>query len=192
MAYATINPYTEERVASFPTASDEDVRGAIAKADQAFTSWKDTSFEQRAGILARVAEILRERHTEFAKILTLEMGKLLTEAEAEVELSAQIIDYYVEHAEQQLQPRTLPSADYEEGHAKLVYEPLGVLYLVEPWNFPYYQIVRVGAPQLMAGNTLLLKHASNVPQSALAFEKLFKEAGLPEGVFTNLFASHDQ
>ncbi|MDN6655925.1 MAG: aldehyde dehydrogenase family protein [Bifidobacterium crudilactis] len=113
MAYATINPYTEERVASFPTASDEDVRGAIAKADQAFTSWKDTSFEQRAGILARVAEILRERHTEFAKILTLEMGKLLTEAEAEVELSAQIIDYYVEHAEQQLQPRTLPSADYD-------------------------------------------------------------------------------
>ncbi|MCH4160463.1 MAG: NAD-dependent succinate-semialdehyde dehydrogenase [Bifidobacterium sp.] len=192
MAYATINPYTEEQVASFPTATDEEVKAAITSADKAFVSWRNTSFAQRAGILAKVAEILRERHTEFAKILTLEMGKLLSEAEAEVELSAQIIDYYVQHAEQQLQPRTLPSTDYQEGRAKLVYEPLGVLYLVEPWNFPYYQIVRVSAPQLMAGNTLLLKHASNVPQSALAFEKLFKEAGLPNGVFTNLFASHDQ
>lgn len=192
MAYATINPYTEEQIQTFPTATDEEVTLAIEHADTAFSSWKRTTFAERAEILARTAQLLRENHTEFARILTLEMGKVLAEAEAEVELSAQIIDYYVEHAEEQLRPRDLPSKGFAEGHVKLVYEPLGVLYLVEPWNFPYYQIVRVGAPQLMAGNTLILKHASNVPQSALAFEKLFRDAGLPEGVFTNIFASHDQ
>ncbi|MCI1832026.1 MAG: NAD-dependent succinate-semialdehyde dehydrogenase [Bifidobacterium sp.] len=192
MAYKTVNPYTGELIKTFPTATDSEVKDAIAAADTAFQGWKETSFTRRAEILANVSRILRERHTEFAKILTLEMGKLLTEAEGEVELSAKIVDYYVEHGEEELKPRELESKAYAPGHAKLVYQPLGVLYMVEPWNFPYYQIVRVAAPQLMAGNTLILKHASNVPQCAQAFEKLFLEAGLPEHVFTNIFASHDQ
>jgi len=191
MPYTTTNPYTGEIVKTFPTATDEEVTAAIAAADMAFQSWKNTPIAERMQVLANTARILRERHAEYAQILTLEMGKLISEAEAEVELSAKILDYYVEHGAEQLNPRTLLAEGFDEGAVKLVYEPLGVLYLVEPWNFPYYQIVRVGAPQLIAGNTLLLKHASNVPQAAAAFEALFREAGLPEGVFTNLYASHN-
>ncbi|MFT8357425.1 NAD-dependent succinate-semialdehyde dehydrogenase [Bifidobacterium aquikefiri] len=192
MAYQSINPYTGELIESFDTATDDEVRCAITKADEAFQSWKETSFAKRAEILANIARILRERHTDYARILTTDMGKLIGEAEAEVELTAKMLDYYVEHGEEELQPRTIHVEGFPDGKVKLDYEPLGVLYMVEPWNFPYYQIVRVAAPQLIAGNTLLLKHASNVPRSAVAFEKLFKEAGLPDGVFTNLFASHDQ
>lgn len=190
MAYATTNPYTGEVVKTFPTATDEEITAAIDAADSAFRPWRDTPIPRRAEILANTARILRERHTDYARILTLEMGKTIAEAEAEVELSAKILDYYVEHGEEQLAPRVIPAEGLPEGAVKLVYEPLGVIYLVEPWNFPYYQIVRVGAPQLIAGNTLILKHASNVPQAAAAFEALFREAGLPEGVFTNVYASH--
>jgi succinate-semialdehyde dehydrogenase/glutarate-semialdehyde dehydrogenase len=120
------------------------------------------------------------------------MGKLFTEAKAEVELSAKIFEYYVRNAEPLLKPEKLPVLDPAEGEAILVHEPLGVLLAIEPWNFPYYQIARILAPQLSAGNTLLLKHASNVPQSAAAFERLMMEAGLADGVFRNLYATRSQ
>ncbi|MDQ0203353.1 NAD-dependent succinate-semialdehyde dehydrogenase [Pectinatus haikarae] len=191
MAYATTNPYTGEVVKSFPTAKDDEVKAAIGLADDAFKGWKNTSYEERAAVLLKAAEILRKRHTEYAKILTLEMGKLIAEAEAEVELSAKILEYYAKNGAAQLQPRSIPVEGLPADAAKLVYQPLGVLYIVEPWNFPYYQIVRISAPQLMAGNTLLLKHASNVPQAAATFEKLFIEAGLPKGAFINLYAAHN-
>ncbi len=119
------------------------------------------------------------------------MGKLIGKAEAEVELSAQILEYFAKHGEALLQPDVLPVSP-ADGKAYIVHEPLGVLLAVEPWNFPYYQIARILAPQLTAGNTLLLKHASNVPQSAQAFEKLLLDAGLPAGGFTNLFVKHTQ
>jgi len=125
-------------------------------------------------------------------ILTLEMGKLFSEAKAEVELSAKIFEYYVRNTERLLKPEKLPVLDPAEGEAVLVYEPLGVLLAIEPWNFPYYQIARILAPQLSAGNTLLLKHASNVPQSAAAFDRLMKEAGLPDGAFKNLYPTRSQ
>ncbi len=192
MPYATTNPYTNEVVETFPNATDAEVTTAIAKAHDAFLAWRETSFAQRAEVLANAARILREKVDEYAPILTLEMGKLIGEAEAEVELSAKILDYYVANAEKQLQPRVLSAEGFDEGAVKLVYEPLGVIYMVEPWNFPYYQIVRMAAPQLMAGNTLILKHASNVPQAAAVFEKLLVEAGLPEGAFVNLYAAHNQ
>lgn len=190
MSYATTNPYTGEVVKTFPTATDDEVRSAITLADTTFKTWKDTSYEKRAAVLSKAASILRNKHTEYAKILTLEMGKLLSEAEAEVELSAKILDYYAKNGAEQLKPRPLSVEGLADGDVKLVYQPLGVLYIVEPWNFPYYQIVRVSAPQLMAGNTILLKHASNVPQAAAAFEALFLEAGLPKGAFINLYAAH--
>ncbi|MGH9809587.1 MAG: NAD-dependent succinate-semialdehyde dehydrogenase, partial [Terriglobia bacterium] len=114
------------------------------------------------------------------------------EAKGEVELSARIFEYYVHNAERLLAPVTLPVSYRAEGKATLVHEPLGVLLCIEPWNFPYYQIARIIAPQLSAGNTMLLKHASNVPQSAAAFEKLLKEAGLPDGAFQNLYATRSQ
>jgi succinate-semialdehyde dehydrogenase/glutarate-semialdehyde dehydrogenase len=120
------------------------------------------------------------------------MGKIFAEAQAEVELSAKIFEYYVRNAEALLKPEILPVLDPAEGDAILVHEPLGVLLAIEPWNFPYYQIARILAPQLSAGNTVLLKHASNVPQSAAAFQDLMKQAGLPDGAFRNLYATRSQ
>jgi len=192
MAYKTTNPYTGEVVKTFPDATDEEVSQAIARADETFKSWKNTSFAERAKVMRKAAELLRADHTEYAKILTLEMGKVLAEAEAEVELSAQIFEYYADNAEKLLAPRKLPVASPDEGEQVLVHDPLGVLLCIEPWNFPYYQIARIIAPQLSAGNTMLLKHASNVPQSADIFEKLMLKAGLPEGGFKNLYATRSQ
>lgn len=192
MAYATINPYTNKLVQQFPDATDAQVQQAITQADQTFQSWKTTSFAQRAQILRQAAALLRQDKRRYANILTLEMGKLTAEAEGEVEISAQIFEYYATHAESLLKPEKLPVADPAEGEAVVVHEPLGVLLAIEPWNFPFYQIARIIAPQLSAGNTILLKHASNVPQSAAIFEKLMLDAGLPVGGFTNLYATRDQ
>jgi succinate-semialdehyde dehydrogenase/glutarate-semialdehyde dehydrogenase len=192
MTYATINPYTGETLATFPETTDEEVRAAISAAHNAFLAWRETSFAERGRILQKAADLLRQNSDAYASLLTLEMGKLAGEAKAEVELSAKILEYYVRHAEALLAPEKLPVLDPAEGDAVLVHEPLGVLLAIEPWNFPYYQIARILAPQLSAGNTLLLKHASNVPQSAAAFEKLMLDAGLPEGAFRNLYATRTQ
>ncbi|GGE76882.1 NAD-dependent succinate-semialdehyde dehydrogenase [Shewanella carassii] len=192
MAYATINPFTGELIKQFPNATDAQVTEAIESAHQAFLSWRNTSFADKAEILNRAAALLRDSKRRYAELLTLEMGKIIGEAEAEVELSAQILEYYAQHAERLLAPQKLPVADPAEGEALLVNEPLGVLLAIEPWNFPYYQIARILAPQLSAGNTLLLKHASNVPQCAAAFESLMRDAGLPQGAFQNLYATRDQ
>ena len=189
MAYATINPYTEETLATFPDATDDEVKAAIDKADEAFRAWREKPVGERSRILQKAATLLRAEADSYARLLTLEMGKILAEAKAEVELSAKILEYYARHAEALLEPQKLPVLDPAEGEATLVPEPLGVLLAIEPWNFPYYQVARILAPQLAAGNTLLLKHASNVPQSAAAFEKLMRDAGLPEGAFRNLYAT---
>ncbi len=192
MAYATTNPYTGELIKTFPEATDAEVSAAIDNAHQAFLSWRETPFAARSAVMQKAADILRQRAEEFARLLTLEMGKLIVEARAEVELSAQIFEYYARNAEKLLEPEELPVANPEEATAKVVHEPLGILLAIEPWNFPYYQIARIIAPQLSAGNTILLKHASNVPQSAAIFEQLMKEAGLPAGAFKNLYATRSQ
>ncbi|WP_213981916.1 NAD-dependent succinate-semialdehyde dehydrogenase [Sphingomonas sp. dw_22] len=192
MSFATTNPYTGEVLKTFPTATDDAVLAAIGRADAAFQGWRKTEFATRAAVMQAAADILRRDSDSYAEVLTLEMGKLIGEAKAEVELSAAIFEYYAANAERLLMPEKLPVADPAEGDAVLVCDPLGVLLAIEPWNFPYYQIARIIAPQLSAGNTMLLKHASNVPQSAARFEALMLEAGLPEGAFINLYASHDQ
>jgi succinate-semialdehyde dehydrogenase/glutarate-semialdehyde dehydrogenase len=192
MTYATTNPYTGEIILTFPDATDAEVDAAIARAHAAFLDWRQTPFAARAGVMHRAAAILRRDVEDYASVLTLEMGKLLSEAKAEVELSAAIFDYYAVNAEALLAPQALPVADPAEGEATLVCEPLGVLLAIEPWNFPYYQIARIIAPQLSAGNAMLLKHAANVPQSAARFEALMREAGLPEGAFQNLYATREQ
>lgn len=191
MAFQTVNPYTNEVIKTFESATREEIVSAIGVADQAFQNWKKLPVSERVVYLQKAADLLRKNADEYAKVITLEMGKIFAEAKGEVELSAQILEYYVRHAEEQLQPRKLPVMDPAEGDAELVYEPLGVLLAIEPWNFPFYQVARILAPQLSAGNTLILKHASNIPQCALAFEQLMKDAGLPEGVFQNLFIEHD-
>ncbi|ADD67844.1 Aldehyde Dehydrogenase [Denitrovibrio acetiphilus DSM 12809] len=192
MSYATVNPFTGELVKKFPDSTDAEVEQAITDADDRFKLWRTTSFKERAAVMQKAADILRKSKREFAKILTLEMGKIIGEAEAEVELSAQIFEYYAVNAEKLLKPEKIEVANPDEGEFTLVHEPLGVILAVEPWNFPYYQIARIIAPQLSAGNTMLLKHASNVPQSAAAFEKLMLDAGLPKGGFKNLYPNRSQ
>lgn len=192
MAYETRNPYTGVLLETFSDATDSDVSQALEQAHAAFLTWKQTPFAERARVMHNAAEILRRDIDFFANILTIEMGKLVPEAKAEVNLSADIFDYYANNAETLLAPEKLPVANPLEMDAVLTAEPLGVLLAIEPWNFPFYQVTRIAAPQLSAGNTLLLKHASNVPQAAAAFEKLMLEAGLPQGAFKNLYATRSQ
>lgn len=190
MAFATTNPYTGETLKTFPDATDSEITAAITLADNTFKSWRELTVSQRTPVLQKAADILRKDKRRFAEIITLEMGKIVAEAEAEVELSAAIFEYYVKHSEKLLADEPLPVADPAEGQAVLIHQPLGVILAIEPWNFPFYQIARILAPQLAAGNTLLLKHASNVPQCAEAFQQLMLDAGLPAGGFTNLFLPH--
>lgn len=192
MAYQTVNPYTNEVVATFPDASDAEVDQALDSAQDAFEQWRDTPASERAALLGRAATLLREQSEEHARILTLEMGKTIAEARAEVGLSADILQWYADHGEALLAPRTLEHAADSGKSAQIIKQALGIIYTVEPWNFPYYQVVRVGAPQLMVGNTVILKHASNVPQSAAAMEKLFRAAGAREGLLRNLYLSREQ
>jgi succinate-semialdehyde dehydrogenase/glutarate-semialdehyde dehydrogenase len=191
MTYQTINPYTNEVVATFPDATKEEVDAAIAAAHETFLSWRETPFGERTAFLAKAAQLLRADKRRYAELLTLEMGKMIGEAEAEVDLSADILEYYADRGESLLETERVPVALTAEGDVEIVSEPLGVLLSVEPWNFPYYQVVRVAAPQLLAGNTILLKHASNVPQAAAMFDDLFARAGLPAGAFKNLYLPHD-
>jgi succinate-semialdehyde dehydrogenase/glutarate-semialdehyde dehydrogenase len=191
MTYQTINPYTNETVATFPDATKEEVDAAITAAHKAFLSWRDTPFSTRTAFLAKAATLLRAEKRRYAELLTLEMGKVISEAEAEVDLSADILQYYADRGEELIETIKVPVALAAEGDVEIVSQPLGVLLSVEPWNFPYYQVVRVAAPQLLAGNTILLKHASNVPQAAAMFDDLFARAGLPSGAFQNLYLPHD-
>ncbi len=191
MAYQTVNPYDNQIVATFDDLTDEQAMGLLAQAQRTFESWSQTSFAERTAVLTRAAAIFRERSDEFARLLTLEMGKLYAEALGEVELSAQILDYYAVNAEAFLAPEPLDTASSDD-NAMLVSAPLGVILGVQPWNFPYYQLARVAGPNLMAGNVVIVKHASNVPQAAAAFEKLLLEAGAPTGAYTNVYATKDQ
>ena len=179
----SINPYNGEVLKTFDEMSPAEVDSAIAKADEAFRQWRETSFEHRAGILRRAAELLRERREELATIMTLEMGKKIEDARPEIDLCATIFDYYADNGATILAPKEY---DTTEGKGTLVNQPVGIVYGIQPWNFPFYQPSRVAAPQIMAGNVVLTKHASNVPQCAEAFDQLLKDAGVPEGVHTNL------
>ena len=189
MAYQTTNPFDGQVTARFSESDAAELDAKLAAAAACFDHWRTTSFAERAAVMTRAAAILRERPDEFATLVTLEMGKLIAQSRGEVALCAAILDYYAQHAETFLAPETLPM---QSGTAVVESAPIGVLFGVEPWNFPYYQIARFAAPNLMAGNVVMVKHASNVPQCALAFERLMTEAGAPVGAYTNLFISKDQ
>ncbi len=189
MSFTTVNPTTGELVKEYPFETDEQVRTKLKVADDCYhNDWKLRPVAERAKIVRRAGEILHEKRDEYNRLLTLEMGKVVSQGYFEVDVTANILLYYAEHAEAFLAPKEIPWA---EG-STLVTEPIGALLAIEPWNFPYYQIARVAAPQLVAGNVLLMKQAESVPQCALAFARLFDEAGAPEGVYTNLFCSVDQ
>lgn len=191
MAYKTINPYTNEVEKEFPNATDEKLEAVLAKAHQLYLDWRNDSesLEDRKAILHRVADILRERRTEYATIMSHDMGKLIGEAEGEVDLCADICDYYADKADEFLKPRTLET---DAGKAYYIKQSTGVLVAVEPWNFPFYQIARVFAPNFIIGNPMILKDASNCPASAQAFADAVLEAGAPEGSLNNMFISYDQ
>src|ERR1700722_6265906 len=187
--YRSVNPATGEVLKILPEHTDEQVWNALAKADKAFRTWASRPFSERSKIIARSAQILLEQKEELARLATLEMGKRIAESRGEVELSASIMQYFADRAEAFLAPKKLDSA---MGDARLEYSPFGVLLSIQPWNYPYYQLARFAGPHLMSGNVILLKHAPGVPQCALAFEQVLRQAGVPEGVYTNLFLSNDQ
>lgn len=180
----TVNPFNNKLVRSFDEMTEQQLESKIELADEAFKSWKKSAKSQRSKLLHRAADLMRIKSDHLAELATMEMGKLIKESRAEVALCADIFDYYAEHGEKFLadQPLETPT-----GSAFISYEPLGVLLSIQPWNFPFYQITRSAAPHLMAGNTMLLKHASNVPQCAQAMEDILLEAGFPDGVYQNLF-----
>jgi succinate-semialdehyde dehydrogenase / glutarate-semialdehyde dehydrogenase len=174
---------------TFAEHTDEQVWNALATADKAFRAWAARPFSERSTIIGNSAQILLEKKEELARLATLEMGKRIAESRMEVELSASIMQYFADHAEAFLAPKKLDSV---MGDAHLEYSPLGVLLSIQPWNYPYYQLARFAGPHLMSGNVILLKHAPGVPQCALGFEQALQEAGVPKGVYTNLFLSNDQ
>ena len=189
MAYQSVNPYDGKTLKTFEELTDKQLETALEAAATCFETWRHTTFAQRAVVVAKAAAIMRARIDEFARPVTLEMGKLIDQARGEVVLSADIIDYYAKNAERFLAPEHLKPSS---GEAEVESSPFGVLFGVEPWNFPYYQLARFAAPNLMAGNVVMVKHAGCVPQCAIAFEKLWIEAGAPVGAYTNLLISHDQ
>ena len=190
MAYQSTNPYDGKVVKSFDEINDAQLESKLQAASHCFQNdWRHKSFADRKAVLAKAAALMRERAQALAELITLEMGKLIQQSQGEVALSAAILDYYAEHAEAFLAPEKLTTP---RGEAMVESSPIGVLFGVEPWNYPYYQIARFAAPNLMAGNVVMVKHASSVPQCALAFEQLMVDAGAPDGAYTNLFVSKDQ
>lgn len=189
MSFQSINPATGELLKTFPLQTDAEVFSALEKADTLYRDdWRLRSVAERAVIVGKAAKILREKRDEYVTYPTLEMGKVTRFGYMEIDLVADILDYYATNGERLLAAQAIPG----EPGATLLSESIGVILAIEPWNFPYYQLVRVAAPQLIAGNVVMLKHAENVPQCALAFARLFEEAGAPEGAYTNLFCSIDQ
>ena len=183
MAIESINPATEERLAAFEQFTSQQVEQALAAAAAAFPGWRERSFAERGEVLQRAGAALRARKTEWARLITLEMGKPIAQAEAEIEKCAWACEFYAEHAQRFLADERIETNARE---SYVAYEPLGVVLAVMPWNFPFWQVFRFAAPALAAGNVALLKHASNVPQCALAIERLLAEVGAPAGVFRTL------
>jgi len=189
MSYQSINPFDGKTLKTFETLSNSQLETKLASAASCFKTWKHKSYKERAVIVAKAAELMKAHVDEFARLATLEMGKRIDEARGEVNFSSEILDYYAKNAEKFLAPEKLHPT---HGEAHMESSPIGVIFCVEPWNFPFYQLARVAGPHLMAGNTLVVKHSSNVPQCAVAFEKLWIDAGAPAGLYTNLFISHEQ
>lgn len=189
MAYQSINPFTNQKLKDYPPHTDEHIQNALDQAEQILKSDWPQQIDQRIEVLRNVAQKLREQKTELAKLMTLDMGKLIKQSEGEIESCAKIAEYFADQAKEFLAP---VSYETELGEAWVEHHPLGIVMAVEPWNFPFYQLMRVFAPNCAIGNPVLAKHAGIVPQCAEAFEKLVLEAGAPRGVWINLFISSDQ
>jgi succinate-semialdehyde dehydrogenase/glutarate-semialdehyde dehydrogenase len=186
MSQQSINPATGQTLERFEATSAQELDRVLDAAHEAFLAWRTVPFPTRAETMRGAARVLRERAATYARTMTLEMGKPIVQSEAEVEKCALVCDYYAEHAEAFLaeQPR-----ETDASRSYVRFDPLGPVLAVMPWNFPFWQVFRFAAPALMAGNTGILKHASNVPRTALQIEEVFREAGFPRGVFSTVLVS---
>ncbi|GAB3199783.1 succinate-semialdehyde dehydrogenase/glutarate-semialdehyde dehydrogenase [Pontibacter aydingkolensis] len=183
MAIQSINPATGEVIKTFQADSPEEVTAKVEAAEKAFQQWKEVSFDERAKYMHKQADILEQEAEKYGRIITLEMGKPLKDAIAEVKKCAKACRYYADHAAEFMEDELIET---EASKSMIAYEPLGVVLAIMPWNFPFWQAYRFLAPALMAGNVGLLKHASNVPQCALAVEEIVRRSGFPENVFQTL------
>ncbi|MEV7619936.1 NAD-dependent succinate-semialdehyde dehydrogenase [Microbacterium sp. NPDC089321] len=188
--YAVVNPATGETVASYETATDAQIEDAIARAASAAKTWGATAPADRAAVIRRIAELHRERKDELGAIIVREMGKPIAAAVGEVEFAADIIEYYADNIE--VITADQPLQILGEGTAVVRRAPLGALLGIMPWNFPAYQVARFAAPNLAIGNTIILKHAPQCPESAAAIEAIYRDAGLPDGAYVNVYATNEQ
>jgi succinate-semialdehyde dehydrogenase/glutarate-semialdehyde dehydrogenase len=186
MVIQSINPYTEEVMQEFDLMDRDEVNGHIAASRQAFSKWRDVSVADRANQLRKLAGVLRAEKRAYAELITREMGKPIKDSVAEVEKCALLSDYYADNAASFLKPEAIKT---EAKKSYAMFQPLGVVLAIMPWNFPFWQAFRFGVPAVAAGNVVVLKHASNVPMTALAIEDSFRKAGFPEGVFKTLLVS---
>jgi succinate-semialdehyde dehydrogenase/glutarate-semialdehyde dehydrogenase len=189
-AYQIVNPATGEVEQTFDMATDAEIEAALSAAHTAYDAWKDVPIRERAEVVARIASLFVERKDELGAIATREMGKPLSEAVGEAEFCGDIFDYFA--TEGPTLAADQPIKTFSGGKAVVQKLPIGPLLGIMPWNYPFYQIARFAAPNLMLGNTIILKHAESVPGSALAVARLMKDAGVPEGAYVNVFASHEQ
>lgn len=187
--FKSVNPWTGEVIARYRGHTDEEVREKIDRGHAAFKEWRETSFDQRSERMNRVADLLLERRDELARTITTEMGKPITEARGEIEKCAWACQFYAENAEEFLADELIET---EASESFVSYDPTGVIFAIMPWNFPFWQVFRFAAPALMAGNVGLLKHASGVYGCAIEIEKLFRDAGYPDGAFQALIMGHDK
>jgi succinate-semialdehyde dehydrogenase/glutarate-semialdehyde dehydrogenase len=190
--YAVVDPHTGETVQEYPTATDQQIEEALAAATKAFKEWsKNTTVAERAALIRKVGELHAERADELAKIIVREMGKPFDDAKGEVEFSAAIYEYYADNAEKFLADEPIELLD-GEGSAVIKRTAVGVLLGIMPWNYPYYQVARFAGPNLTLGNTIVLKHAPQCPESAAAIQKIFDDAGYPAGAYVNVYATNEQ
>src|SRR5215207_1049542 len=190
--YAVVNPATGETVKEYPTISDDDLRDAIGRADQAMREWAgSTTVEERAELVRKVGQLHADRRDQLAEIIVREMGKPVEQALAELDFTAAIYQYYADNAPKLLADEPIELLD-GEGSAMIRRSPYGVVLGIMPWNFPYYQVARFAGPNLAIGNTILLKHAPQCPESAEAMQELFIEAGFPADAYINIYASNEQ
>jgi succinate-semialdehyde dehydrogenase/glutarate-semialdehyde dehydrogenase len=188
--YKVTNPATGVVEKEFPTATDAEVQDILSRSDAAYKSWRTTSLAERSAILLRVSQLYTERADELAALITREMGKRLIEAKGETSIAMNIYKYYAEEGPSFLEDQ--PLAPRSGATAWVRKDPIGPLLGIMPWNFPYYQVARFAGPNLMIGNTIILKHAPQCPESALAMEQIFIDAGLPRDAYINIFATNDQ
>src|SRR5450432_953167 len=190
MMYQVVNPATGKVESEYPTATDAEIGDVLGRAERGYTSWRRTPMEERAGILRQVSQLYRDRSTELAAIITREMGKVTKAAKGELRFVAAIYEYYADNGAALLEDQ--PLASNLPGTAWVRKTPVGALLGIMPWNYPYYQVARFAAPNLMAGNTIILKHAPQCPESALAMEQIFHDAGLADDAYINVFATNSQ